>query len=252
MPVLYRILELPAGLQLVLLVAHGLAVFAVSLAFLALLRRRYANDPLALPVAPSFVAVSTTFALFLAFHGAAIWSHQHEAERSFVLAKTAAERFRDLVGPGQLDRPELRAALQRYVQAIVRDEWSRHNREPSAAADAALREIQGALVRLDGTVPAASQAQLFRLLEDIVRARAERLWIGAHFVDPDSWLVVLALGFLTHLALASVHIDKPGAARITLGLFAVASTVAYWLLAVVNNPYGSRAVIDPTQLLRLF
>lgn len=64
-----------------------------------------------------------------------------------------------------------------------------------------------------------------------------RLWVGSHNRNNSAWTVVLILGFLSHLAIALVHLDKPRAGALALGLFGVATTTSYWLLTYSANPF---------------
>ena len=44
---------------------------------------------------------------------------------------------------------------------------------------------------------------------------------------------------------SSVHLDKPRAGGIALGLLAVTTTVAYWSLGIVDDPYRYLDTLDP-------
>jgi hypothetical protein len=44
---------------------------------------------------------------------------------------------------------------------------------------------------------------------------------------------------------ASVHVDKPKAGKLALGLFATATTIALWSLGIVDDPFRFLQNLDP-------
>ena len=100
---------------------------------------------------------------------------------------------------------------------------------------------------LDAPGPAAAQA--FALIDDIARTRSDRLWIGQNHTEFTSWFAVLLIGLMTHLAVASVHLDRPRAGALALGLLATTTTIAYWSLGVVDDPYRHLDKLDPMSWL---
>jgi hypothetical protein len=203
------------------------------------------------PVAPSFVAVSSVFALFLAFHAGSIWTHRHDAAGAMVEAHSTVARFEDLLGPDQLNEPAARAALRKFATAVVNDEWlAVRNDRRSETAEAAYRELQAIVVRLEIAAPAVLGAQLDRMLNDLAKARSAWLWIGRDHTDFYAWLAVLLLGLMCHLSLASVHIDRPRAGALTLALFGATTTIAYWTLGIIDDPFRDQVLLDPGMLLQ--
>lgn len=93
-------------------------------------------------------------------------------------------------------------------------------------------------------------AQLITLLnDDAARSRSERLWVGAKHTEAVSWLAVMFPGLLAHLAVASVHIDKPKADKLGLSLFATATMIALWSLGIVDDPFRFLQNLDPGKWL---
>jgi hypothetical protein len=247
---LEQVFMLPAPLQLVVFVVHGVIVYGVAFAFMTFFNRK-PNVLQWTPVAPFFAAISMVFALFLAFHAADIWTHKRQAERSFIMAGSAIRRFDEMVGPAELNLPDARQDLGRYVKYVVKDEWHRtRNRRGSERAEAAFRRLQEVVLRDARDLPAASATQLNVLLNDVVRTRADRLWIGGNHTEVTSWLAVIVLGFMTHLAVAAVHFDRRRAGAVALALLAMTTTVAYWSLAVVSDPYRDSEQLNPAAWLQ--
>ena len=244
------IFGLSALTQFAIFTAHGLFVFGLCLGLLKLFNARSKQILQWMPVGPFFAAISMVFALFLAFHAADIWSHKRSAERAFIQAGSAIKRFGELVGPAQLDVPEAAAAVRRYVVAVKDEEWTKHrNQKTSVNAAAALRDLQAVAVRMSRDAPGPAAAQAFALIDDIARTRSDRLWIGQNHTEFTSWFAVLLIGLMTHLAVASVHLDRPRAGALALGLLAATTTIAYWSLGVVDDPYRHLDKLDPMSWL---
>ena len=238
-----------ALVQLAVFAAHGLLVFALSMAFIWLFNRR-PDVGRWTPVGPYFASISVLFALFLAFHGADIWANKAHAERAFIDAGTAIKRLDDMVSPDQLDLAAPRTALAHYVRHVFREEWRKaRNGHASPAADQAFRELQQRIVAAEAQLRPVSAGQLHALLDDVARTRSVRLWVGGNHTEATSWLAVLVLGLLTHFAIASIHFDKPRAGTVALGLLSLTTTVAYWSLGVVANPYRLMDNLDPSRWL---
>jgi hypothetical protein len=249
--VLDQIFTLSAPLQLVVFVVHGLIVYGLAFAALTFFNRK--PDVLQwTPVAPFFAAISMVFALFLAFHAADIWTHKRQAERSFIMAGSAIRRFDEMVSPTQMNLPDVRRELGRYVKYVVKDEWHKtRNQRGSERAEGAFRKLQEAVLRDARGLPPALVTQLNVLLNDIARTRADRLWIGRNRTEVASWLAVILLGFLTHLAVAAVHFDRRRAGAVALALLAMTTTVAYWSLGIVADPYRDSQQLNPAAWLQM-
>jgi hypothetical protein len=228
---------------------NGLIFFAAGMALIRIFNRR-PNPSAWTPVGPYFSAVSVIFALFLAFHASDIWAGKNKAERAYIEAGSAVRQLDDLSGPEQLDLPGLRSALRHYVRYVFRDEWRKtRNRSPSERAQRAFHDLQLEVMQASRSMPAPIATQLNKLFNDIERARADQLWLGANPTDATSWLAVWLLGLLAHLAVAAVHFDKPKAGAVALTLVALATVVAFWSLGVVDDPYHFSDDLNPQKWL---
>lgn len=235
----------PPVLQLAVFVVNGLIDFGAGLLFIAIMRRHGKPEEWT-PVSTFQSTITVVFALFLAFHAAGIWANKSHAERTHIKSGTAIKRLDDLLGPRQLNLEGPREALHRYVRHVLKDEWRRDtNHAASPEAEAAFLDLHvRTLAALKDLSPAVS-GQLLALLNDAARARSERLWVGANHTEAVSWLAVLFLALLAHLAVASVHIDKPKAGKLGLALFATATTIAFWSLGIVDDPFRFLRNLDP-------
>ncbi len=247
--VLEYLFEQSALVQLAVFVVYGLLIFSLSMGFLLFFNRR-PDVARWTPVGPYFASISVIFALFLAFHGSDLLSSKARAERGFIDAGIAIKRLDDLMSPDQLNLPGPRAELAHYVGHVFREEWrERRNSHPSPGADKAFREVQRQIIAAEARLPPASASQLHALLGEVARTRSDRLWVGGSHTEATSWLAVLLLGLFTHLAIASIHFDRPRAGAIALGLLSCTATVAYWSLGIVDNPYRLMDNLDPSRWL---
>lgn len=148
------------------------------------------------------------------------------------------------------DRPIAVAAVRRYVLAVKEDEWTLHrNQKASGKAEAALHDLQSITVRMARDTPGPATAQAFALVDDIATTRSDRLWIGQNHTAFNYWLAVLPVGLMTHLAVASVHLDRPRTGALALALLTATTTIAYWSLGVVDDPYRHLDKLDPMSWL---
>lgn len=208
-------------------------------------RDKKAGRPASLPVAPYFTAITALFALLLAFNAGSIWSNQHDAERAFRDSAAASLRLEQLLGPTGVNAPDGIDALHRFGEYTLREEWASGNAKPSANVLKALDDLRIVLVRVAATAPSPVASYLFHLYDTIAKARADRLWIGATHRNPEAWVVILILGFLSQIAIGLVHADRPRSAFRTMLLFTLAATAAYWLLITSTNPLATVETLLP-------
>ncbi len=232
--------DLPALFQLLVLALMAVVMLYASFLWMDWLHRRFGSAPKLLPVAPALVPATTVFALFLSFLAVDVWNQERTATDSAGREVTAMMRLYELAEPAALNSPEALPLLAAYRHAVLTDEWGVHfNNRTSPAASLALRELRlhGARLARSGASPALL-AQWFKSMDDLQDARSKRLLIGTDITDNHQWWVVIALVFFAYLTLAAVHLDRPSAGRLILTLFGIATTIAFWQLAMHANPYN--------------
>jgi hypothetical protein len=160
-------------------------------------------------------------------------------------------RFDDIVSPAGLDSKEVSTALRKYVHSAVKDEWlGAGNKTMSDSTEAAFLSLELTLLKFQVNQPPAVQTQLTNLLNEMARSRSDLLWVGGHHTDGYVWLSVLLIGILSHFAIGAIHTDKPRAGCLMLALFAITTTIAYWSLGVMSDPYRDADKINPEVLLK--
>lgn len=226
---------------LVLLVL--LFIFAVSgsithwLQCRSRLSGRFADGALGLP---TFVSISTLFALFAAFLLADTMARNNAAQQA--VEAEAAALLGLAVAAETMPQGEtgLRAAISGYGKLVVEEEWALMKEEQaSPAVGAALVELLRAVheVPVREGISTAIHGSMLALAQKIVDARADRLaTVTTHF-QSLSWTALFLLGFLTQFALGMGFLDRPASNRTVLILFSLAAVVALWLIAIQDNPF---------------
>lgn len=232
--------DLPAFLQLLVLSLLSALMLSISFLWLNWLHQRFASVPKLLPVGPAFVPVTTIFALFLSFLAVDIWTQQRSAIDAASKEGVAMMRLGELMEPAALDVPSAIPVLAAYRHAVSTDEWGAHfNHQASPAAALALRELRIQAARLSrGGSPATMVAQWIKAVDDLEDARLRRLVIGSDHTDDNQWWVAMVLAFFAYMMIAATHLDRPPAGRLVLVLFSIATTLAFWQLAMHTNPYN--------------
>ncbi len=225
-------------LQLLIFALHGLAVCALCIVLLRIVQRRISRPADFVPAGPSFVAVTTLFSLLLAFHASEVWNANSRAKQDFVLMDHYVHRLWQLASKTEVDSAEARKELVVFLRAVVDEEWlANHNARASDTAVRALINLQAIAARLAKTMPDPNAQLMQGVLYDIARARAEKFSLSGAGPNYIAWTIIIALGLVAHLSLMAVNLDKPRAAITILVLFSVATTFAYWAVAIDELPY---------------
>ena len=212
------------------------------------LRERMARGALGLP---TFVAVSTLFALFAAFLLADTMTRKQRASQA-VQTESAA-----ILGLGIASeiaagtREQIHAAVRAYAESVVADEWPQLRRERGSAATeqallVLLRTVRDAPVAA-GLSPGV-HGQMLSLAQNIVDARVDRLAIVANHYQQFSWTALFLLGFLTQFVIGMGFLDRPSANISGITLFSLAAVIALWLLAIQDNPFRGPAQVSPAAI----
>jgi hypothetical protein len=202
---------------------------------------------------PTFVAVSTLFALFAAFLLADTISRTARASNA-VQAESAA-----LLGLGiasestTVGGDQIRAAMLAYVDSVAADEWPQLLLESgSATTEQALLELLRTVrdAASDGALSSSVHGHMLSLAQDIVDARLDRIAIVANHHQQFSWAALFLLGFLTQFVIGMGFMDCPAPNRSAVVLFGLAAVIALWLLAIQDNPYRRPINVSPEPIER--
>jgi len=234
-----------------------LLVFAVAgglihwLQCISPLRERIAKCALA---APTFVAVSTLFALFAGFLLANVVAQKN---RALEAVQNESAALLTLIVDSEAARGSggaIRVAIRTYAQAVVADEWPQMLKERSSqTADRALlalmREVRDGPGADD--VKSAVHSQMLTLAQKVADARADRIAIVTNHVQQFAWTALFVLGFLTQFAIGMVNLDRAAANACGIVVFSVGAVVALWLIAFQDNPFRGPARVNSAPLQKV-
>jgi len=209
---------------------------------------RIGNGALGLP---TFVAVSTLFALFAGFLLADTMTRKDRASQA-VQTESAA-----LLGLGvgsemaNGNGAAIRAAIRIYARSAAADEWPRMLQERSSADTgeallALMRTVHKAPIA--GDVSPAVHGHMLSLMQKVVDARTDRIAIVTNHLQQFSWTALFLLGFITQYVLGMGFLDRPAANFSVIAIFSLAAVVALWLIAIQDNPFREPNGVSPAPL----
>jgi len=243
----------PTGLFLSLVVLYfGTTLLLAVLTFCSPFKK--ATQSLTGVVAPFFSAVAILFALLTGFLANDVSERGRQAYRSVQTEAGELRNLHTLSIAAASDMRTIRVALKAYVTSVVSEEWPamdamRTSPPTIAAYDDLLREVSNpALARGSGN---AVHAALLNSALRIGTARNDRLALSADHTNDLKWLVVIALGLITQIAIALVHLDKPRAFVASLVVFSTAVVVALGIIAMQEYPFDGSFQVSPAPIAAL-
>jgi len=226
----------------------GIAVFALALS------RPVAGWVRPAEIAPPYIgAVTLLFALFASLMMGDIW---HRESHMGHLVQEEASRLRTVVDLSELCGPPcegVRDAAQDYARTLAAGEWRREWVKLSPDADTALSRVLAALAGLDrsATAEASTQGSFMTIYSELRRLRSERYGILYFDMAPHRWAMIIVLGVLTQLVLASLHVGRRNALVVVLTLFTLAFVATLAYMAALVWPGADQSVISPEDMRRL-
>jgi len=243
----------PAGIFLTLIGLYfGMTLLLAAIAFCRPLARP--AQSLTGVVAPFFNAVAILFALLTGFLAADVAERGRQAYRVVHTEAGELRNIHTLSVASVSDMRTIRAALKTYVTSVVAEEWPAMNAmrlSPSTAAayDNLLHEVSiPSIAKESGQ---AVQNALLTAALHVGTARNDRLSLSGDHTNDLKWLVVIALGLITQVAIALVHLDKPRAFFASLMVFSTAAVVALGILALQEYPFDGAFQVSPAPIKAL-
>lgn len=201
-------------------------------------------------IAPPYLgAVTLLFALFASLMMGDIW---HRETRVGEIVQEEAQGLRSALDTAAVcGAPcnDTREAVYGYARLLSNQEWSRNWHHLSPLADAGLDRILSSLTTIDAGNGA--RASLLALHQQLRHLRSERYGIMNFDMAPHRWNMLIALGVLTQLVLASVHVGRRTALIVVLGLFTAAFVLTIVYMAELAWPAADQTVISPEDLQRI-
>jgi hypothetical protein len=193
------------------------------------------------------------FALIVGFLAVGVWGNVDRAEEAI---SDEASALRSVVLLSDDLPPELgvrvRALVRRQIENAVNDEWPAME-DQRATLTTIPAPLAGALhltLRFDpqGEGETVTQRELVASIQDALAARRERIVLSESSINAVKWFGLLSLATLALVAIGLVHSDNRMAARIAMGLFALAVAVVITMLAAEDEPFVGQLGLDPDVL----
>jgi hypothetical protein len=241
------------GIFAVLIVLYfGFSLFLALIAF----RSRLTRPIMSLNgvVAPFFGSVAILFALLTGFLANDVSERNRRAHRAVETEAGEIHNLHTLSVASASDMQSIRTAIKAYVASVVTDEWptlDRGQTSPvtSAAYDELLHEVS--VPSIGKASGSAVQSALLGSALRIGTTRNERVAISTDHTNDLKWLVVILLAFITQVAIALVHLERPRAFIATMTVFSCAVVVTLGIIALQEYPFNGAFRVSPTPIAQL-
>ncbi|MGD9545127.1 MAG: hypothetical protein AB7F41_11370 [Methylocystis sp.] len=233
-----------------LMLTAAMAAFALFLCWLSFAPRFAGCAQYWKGVTPPFVAVpATLFGLLMTFLSQDVWEANRSAYRAIALEREQLAMLSALSNNGS-NADGIPHAVHDYIEAVVGLEWKTMEDGKEAP------EAEAALNRLTRVVASAKIEPVFQrtLINTVMRlrsAREQRLAVAGGFPDDRKWAAVILIAFITQIALAVVHLDRPSSQLLAQAIFALAAIVPISLVASVDEPYSPPNAVSSEPLAQL-
>lgn len=202
-------------------------------------------------VVPPFVAIpATLFGLLMTFLSQDVWEANRRAYSALALEREQLATLSALSSNHGINAPDIPRAIRDYIESVVALEWkTMENGMESPEAEAALNRLTRA-VNLANIEPVFHRT----LIDAVMRlrsAREQRLAIAGAYPDDRKWTAVILIAFMSQIALAVVHLDRPKPQLLAQAIFALAAIIPISLVASVEEPYSPPNAVSPEPLAQL-
>lgn len=234
-----------------LLLACAMTILALFLCWLSFGSRFAAHAQDWKGVTPPFVGVpATLFALLMTFLSQDVWDANRRAHQAVALEHEQLATLSALSSNDGFDSDGILSAIHQYVEAVVGLEWqAMEDGSQSPETEAALNKLNAAVN--GAKIGPSLQRALIDAVIGLRSARDQRLAIAGAFSDDRKWAAVLIIAFITQIALAATHLDRPKPQLLAQAIFAAAAIVPISLVASVNDPYSPPNAISSDSVAQL-
>jgi hypothetical protein len=196
-----------------------------------------------------FAAISTVYAIFLAFTVVVAWENLGEAEKDVASeAATLVAIYRDAGGFPSPASDVMRERVRAYGRAVVDSEWdAMAQAEGSPAAQAALNSLWDYILAFEpqGDKQNTVYGEMYGRLNELGEFRQLRLLAADASVPGVFWLCLIGLGILTVGYTYFLGIKE---ARVELGMVAcltVTICAALLLTMLLDHPFTGDIRAEP-------
>jgi len=238
----------------------GIGAVSYLLVFKTTLFDHLVNSPLV----PPFLALpAIMFAFLMGFMSSDAW--QNFAHARTALINEASSISRLIAIPLQLPEHQKGSNhhIQLYLETVLNEEWGNNgNMSDNAKTKLALDNIEliiwnaSAACYKQGAAKAAcvdavTSTAYIKAIDDLRKAREQRLSFGYLSNVNTKWFLAIALAFLSALSVAAVHRHNQKTAITSLVLFCCSIWVSFCIVTTYSNPYKWAERLEPVPLISI-
>jgi len=200
--------------------------------------------------------MALVFGLLIGFLAAEVWSSSSSAQQA-VNSEASALRSVELLNRDfpAADQRRIDLLIRSYIEHAVTHEWpamAHQNATLVSAPPQLALALQVALgLPADNPGRVVAQREIATSLEAALDARRQRIIISESAVNSAKWIGVIALGFLTMIAIACVHSGNRRTTALAMTLWASALVVSLLMLGVQERPFAGPYRVQPTSLVQV-
>ena len=195
-----------------------------------------------------FAVIGVLYAVLLAFVVIIAWERFHDAENALAREAGATATINRLAGGlDETSAATLRANLSAYLDSVLRDDWPAMVRGHSSAVTArVLSDLYDQVIRYrpadlhDSNV----QAELLSELDQVTRARRERLVMSEGSVPAVIWFVLFLGAGLTISFTFFFGTENLIAQSLMTGILAAIILSAVLVVIALDRPYTGAIVVS--------
>ncbi len=195
-----------------------------------------------------FAVIGVLYAVLLAFVVIIVWERFYDAEKALTReAGAAATLYRLSSGLDDTATAALRSTLTAYLRSILADDWPAMVRgRSSAATTQVLSDLYGLVVReRPGDLHDSDlQQDLLAQLDELTRARRERLVMAAGTVPEVLWFVVFLGAALTISFTFFFGTENLVAQSMMTGILAAIILSAVLVVVALDRPYTGAIMVS--------
>ena len=195
-----------------------------------------------------FAVIGVLYAVLLAFVVIIAWERFHDAENALAREAGATATINRLAGGlDETSAATLRTDLSAYLNSVLRDDWPAMVRGHSSAVTArVLSDLYDRVIRYHPADPHDSnvQAELLGELDQVTRARRERLVMAEGSVPAVIWFVLFLGAALTISFTFFFGTENLIAQSLMTGILAAIILSAVLVVIALDRPYTGAIVVS--------
>ena len=195
-----------------------------------------------------FAVIGVLYAVLLAFVVIIAWERFHDAERALAAeAGSAATLYRLAGGLDETSAAAFRANLSAYLNSVLNDDWPAMVRgRSSGVTTRVLSDLYDQVIRYPSVDLHAStlQADLLSQLDQMTRARRERLVMAEGTVPKVLWFVLFLGAALTISFTFFFGTENLIAQSLMTGILAAVILSAVLVIIALDRPYTGAITVS--------